>query len=192
MKVLRAADIERAFSLMGEYLRDRKTFGEISVYGGSAILFQFDWRQGTQDVDAVITSDGNHGLVRKAADMAAGTLGLERSWLSEAVAQYARRGGDATALKLIGLYPKSGNPGLRVSAAKPEYLLAMKLAALQRMVADDRDFLDAQHIASDIGLRSRAELEAVYNSFFPDDPMPFRAGLRLDELAAALTSKKAD
>jgi hypothetical protein len=42
--------IRRAFSIMGEFLRDRKTVGEIAVYGGSAILLQFDWRTTTHDV----------------------------------------------------------------------------------------------------------------------------------------------
>ena len=36
------ATIEKAFQIMGQYLLDRKTLGEIAIYGGSAILFQFD------------------------------------------------------------------------------------------------------------------------------------------------------
>jgi hypothetical protein len=37
--------IEEAFRIMGQYLLDRKTLGEIAIYGGSAILFQLDWRR---------------------------------------------------------------------------------------------------------------------------------------------------
>ena len=39
------AKIEEAFRIMGQYLLDRKTLGEIAIYGGSVILFQFDWRK---------------------------------------------------------------------------------------------------------------------------------------------------
>jgi hypothetical protein len=37
--------IEEAFRIMGQYLLDRKALGEIAIYGGSAILLQFDWRR---------------------------------------------------------------------------------------------------------------------------------------------------
>jgi hypothetical protein len=85
MKNLTLDEIKRAFSIMGEFLRDKKTLGEIAVYGGGAILLQFRWRGSTRNIDATVISDGNHGLVRQAADQAAavlGLLGLERSWLS--------------------------------------------------------------------------------------------------------------
>ena len=68
MKSLDLAEIKHAFSIMGEFLRDKKTVGEIAVYGGGAILLQFRWRGSTRDVDATVISDGNHGLVRQAAD----------------------------------------------------------------------------------------------------------------------------
>ena len=45
--------ITRAFGVMGRYLRERHTVGEIALYGGSAILLQFPWRKATEDVDAV-------------------------------------------------------------------------------------------------------------------------------------------
>jgi hypothetical protein len=64
MKKLTSDEIKHAFSIMGEFLRDKKTVGEIAVYGGRAILLQFRWRDSTRDVDAVVVSDGNHGLVR--------------------------------------------------------------------------------------------------------------------------------
>src|SRR5262249_34474629 len=83
--------IEEAFRIMGEYLLDRKTLGEIAIYGGSAILFQFEWRRTSEDVDARIISEGNHGLVSGAAAEAAKRLGLQRSWLNENVTIYAKK-----------------------------------------------------------------------------------------------------
>lgn len=79
-KVLDADTMRLGFTIMGQYLRDRKTLGEIAVFGGSAIILQFEWmRKGTNDVDAVITSVGNHGMVQAASDEAARQLGLDRS-----------------------------------------------------------------------------------------------------------------
>ena len=53
------AKIEEAFRIIGQYLLDRKTLGEIAIYGGSAILLQFDWRKTSLDVDARVTSEHN-------------------------------------------------------------------------------------------------------------------------------------
>ena len=189
MKRLAAEEIRRAFSIMGEFLRDRKTLGEIAVYGGSAIMLQFDWRASTQDVDAMVVSAGNHGLVREAADRAARELGLERSWMSEAVAQYTSRAADASSLTFAGLYPESGTPGLRVLVARPDYLLAMKLAALAREAADDRDFDDARKLAAATGAKTVEQLEKVFLDYFPAEQLPGRARLRLPDLARAIANE---
>jgi len=186
MKKLTLDEIKRAFSIMGEFLRDKKTVGEIAVYRCSAILLQFRWRHSTRDVDAIVVSDGNHGLVRQAADQAAIILGLERSWLSEAVSHYTSAGANASGLTFSGLYPETGRPGLRVVVAKPEYLLAMKLAALQRQTAEDRDFDDARRLATELGATSVDDLERAYHAFFPKEILPERAKLRLAELESAI------
>jgi hypothetical protein len=186
MKNLTLDEIKRAFSIMGEFLRDKKTVGEIAVYGGGAILLQFRWRGSTRDIDATVISDGNHGLVRQAADQAAAVLGMERSWLSEAVSHYTSMDANASGLALSGFYPASGRPGLRVAVAKPEYLLAMKLAALQRQTAEDRDFEDARRLAVELGIATVDDLEKSYQAFFPGEKLPERAKLRLPELESAI------
>ena len=68
---LNGAKIEEAFGIIGQYLLDRKTLGEIAIYGGSAILFQFDWRKSSLEVDARVTSERNHGIVIDAVHEAA-------------------------------------------------------------------------------------------------------------------------
>jgi len=126
--------IEEAFRIMGQYLLDRNTLGEIAIYGGSAILFQFDWRRTSEDVDARILS--GHDLVTRAAEAAAKQLDLPRSWLDESVAMYARRHEEEGDRIFVGVYPSPERVGLRVVAAKPSYILAMKLSALERSTAD--------------------------------------------------------
>jgi hypothetical protein len=94
--------IEEAFRFRGQYLLDRKTLGEIAIYRGSAILFQFDWRKTSLDVDARVISAGNHTLVIEAVHETARRLDLPRSWLNESVAVYARRGEDEHDRVLVG------------------------------------------------------------------------------------------
>jgi putative NIF3 family GTP cyclohydrolase 1 type 2 len=67
-KLLDRATIEKAFRFMGRYLLDRKTLGEIAIYGGSAILLQFDWRKASRDVDARVTSDSSHSRLGELAE----------------------------------------------------------------------------------------------------------------------------
>jgi hypothetical protein len=97
--------IEQAFRIMGQYLLDRKVLGEIAIYGGSAILFQFGWRKTSQDVDARVISDSNHGLVIEAVREAAKQLDLPHSWLSESVSIYTRRDEGIADRVFIGVYP---------------------------------------------------------------------------------------
>jgi hypothetical protein len=188
-KLLDRDTIEKAFRLMGQYLLERKALGEIAIYGGSAILFQFDWRKVSRDVDARVTSERSHGVVIDAAANAAMQLGLPRSWLSENVAMYARRGERETDRISLGLYPSPERFGLRVTAAKPSYILAMKLNALERATIDDRDYEDAVNLGIECGVSSVDELRAVFRQFFPDEDLPLRATLRLEELASDIRAK---
>jgi hypothetical protein len=183
------AKIEEAFRIMGQYLLDRKTLGEVAIYGGSAILFQFDWRKTSRDVDAQVISTGNHGAVIDAVRFAASRLGLSSSWLGESVTSYARRGESDADRVLIGLYPSPERFGLRVLAARPEYILAMKLQALERVTADDRDFDDAVHLAIACRADTVDKLRDVFRKYFGEQNLPYRAELRLNELAAAIQTR---
>jgi hypothetical protein len=186
---LNRAKIEEAFRIIGQYLLDRKTLGEIAIYGGSAILFQFDWRKTSLDVDARVTSERNHGAVIDAVHEAAKQLHLPRSWLNESVTIYARRGeGDVDRI-LVGLYPSSERFGLRVTAAKPEYILAMKLKALDRVTTDDRDFQDAVALGIECGITTIDQMHDVYRKFFGSEELPTTAHLRLSALIEAIRAR---
>jgi hypothetical protein len=186
---LNRAKIEEAFRIMGQYLLDRKTLGEVAIYGGSAILFQFDWRKTSLDVDARVTSERNHGIIIDAVHEAAKQLHLPRSWLNESVAIYARRGeGDADRI-LIGLYPSPERFGLRVTAAKPEYILAMKLKALDRVTADDRDFQDAVGRGIECGVITIDQMHDVYRKFFGSEELPTAGQLRFSGLIEAIRAR---
>lgn len=102
------------------------------------------------------------------------------------MSQYTSEEGDRAGLTLAGMYPETGNPGLRVVVAKPEYLLAMKLSALQRETSGDRDFEDARRLAIELGAVSIDDLEKVYFDYFPSDPLPDRARRRLSDLESAI------
>jgi hypothetical protein len=66
--------LERAFTRLGQILRERRVTGEIAVFGGAVIVLGFDPQVRTQDVDAMITE--GHGQVVKAQELVGTELGL--------------------------------------------------------------------------------------------------------------------
>jgi hypothetical protein len=188
-KQLDRAKIEEAFRIMGQYLLDRKVLGEITVYGGSAIILQFDWRTFSMDVDATVISASNHGVVMDAVRYAANRLDLASSWLNESVTMYARRAEQDADRVFVGTYPSPDRVGLRVMAAKPSYILAMKLKALERATADDRDYQDAIALGVACGVTTVDGLREVFRKFFADEELPYAAELRLRDLSKAIQAK---
>jgi hypothetical protein len=84
---------------------------------------------------------------------------------------YVAVGGDPAAPHVFD------HPGLRVSAASPEHLLAMKVMAARR-----RDGEDISYLVRHLGLRTMAEVLEVCAAVFPDQPVPDRARLILEDL----------
>jgi hypothetical protein len=63
-------------------------------------------------------------------------------------------------------------------AAKPAYILAMKLKALERTTADDRDYRDAVKLGIACGATTADGLRDVFRKLFPDEALPLVAELR--------------
>ncbi|GAA0337046.1 hypothetical protein GCM10010151_28420 [Actinoallomurus spadix] len=131
----------------------------------------YDARRSTRDIDAVFEP---HGIVLDEAQNTAKELGLPPWWLNEQASVYVAPGGDPSARRVFD------HPGLRVSAASPEHLLAMKIMAARRRDADDIRFL-----AEQLKLQSAAEALAVCAEVFPDEAVSDRARLVLEDIFAA-------
>jgi hypothetical protein len=179
-----------AFEVMGRYLHERGLVGEIAVYGGTAILLQFPWRSATEDVDVTIRTDDREGTIKDAAAFAAIRFGLPDDWLNNYVGGFTPATESEAFFSAYGAYPRGEMPGLRVFLAKPEYLCAMKLKALQRESLDDRDFEDAARLASEIGIETAEELAGLFASFFPEEALDPGAAARLPQLAENIRSRK--
>ena len=128
----------------------------------------YDARRATRDIDDVVLP---HGVVLEEAHALAAELGLPRWWLNEQASVYVAPGGDAEA-------PLSfDHPGLRVSTASPEHLLAMKAVA-----ARHRDIEDLRVLIGVLALTSVDEVIAIFSRVFPDEVLPDRARLALEDL----------
>lgn len=166
--LLGRAAIEDAFRRLGDRLVRRDVVADVYIFGGAAMALAYDARRATRDIDAVFKP---HGVVLEEAWAVADELGLPRWWLNEQASTYVAPGGDAAAPHVFD------HPGLRVSAASPEHLLAMKVLAARRRDTEDISFL-VKHLR----LSSVAEVLAVCAEVFPDEPVPDRARMILEDL----------
>ncbi len=128
----------------------------------------YDARRATRDIDAVFVP---HGVVLEEARTVAEKLGLPPWWLNEQGSAYVAPGGDPEAPRIFD------HPGLRLSAASPRHLLAMKVLASRPPDAEDIAFL-----VKALDLRTVDDIFAVFAEVFPDEPVPARARLLLEDV----------
>ncbi|WP_348774166.1 DUF6036 family nucleotidyltransferase [Micromonospora sp. WMMD1155] len=141
---------------------------DLYIFGGAAMAMAYDARRATRDIDAVFQP---HGIVLDEARAVADDLGLPQWWLNEQASVYVAAGGDPEAPRVFD------HPGLRVSAASPEHLLAMKVLAARRRDAEDIRFL-VEHL----GLNSPEEVLGLCAEIFPEEEVPGRARLVLEDV----------
>jgi len=138
--LLGRAELERAFTHLGERLVRRGVVADIFVVGGAAMALAYDAARVTRDVDARFLP---HGIVLEEARHVANDLGLPPWWLNEQASVYIYGKDD------LGKRRVFDHPGLRVMAASPQHIFAMKALA-----ARTRDIDDLRLLASVIGVES--------------------------------------
>jgi hypothetical protein len=106
----------------------------------------------------------------KKHDVAA-ELGLPNWWLNEQASSYVAPGGDPSPSRVFD------HPGLRVFAASPEHLLAMKALA-----ARPRDAQDIKRLTEVLDLHTVPDVLALVRSVFPEEEPPARLALLLEDV----------
>jgi predicted nucleotidyltransferase len=166
--LLDRAGIEEAFRRLGERLAKRGVVADLYVFGGAAMALAYDSRRATRDVDALFKP---HGIVLEEALAVAAELGLPRWWLNEQASSYVAPGGDPAASRAFD------HPGLRVFAASPEHLLAMKAFA-----ARPRDAEDIRQLTQLLGPAQRRRRPRISKRNLSGRRPPARLRLLLEDI----------
>ena len=166
--LLDRAQLERAFTALGERLVRRGVVADVFVVGGAAMALAYDATRVTRDVDSLFIP---HGVVLEEARDVAEDLGLPPWWLNEQASVYISGKDDPGKRRVFD------HPGLRVTAASPRHIFAMKALA-----ARTRDIDDLRLLADIIGIDSAGTALRIVEEFFPDEPVPPRATAVLQEL----------
>jgi hypothetical protein len=128
----------------------------------------YDATRATRDVDSLFVP---HGIVLEEARNVAEDLGLPPWWLNEQASVYISGKDDPGKRRVFD------HPGLRVTAASPKHIFAMKAIA-----ARTRDIDDIRLLAGIIGVDSVEAALQICRDFFPDEAVSPRAVAVLEEL----------
>ena len=166
--LLDRVQLERAFTALGERLVRRGVVADVFVVGGAAMALAYDATRVTRDVDSLFVP---HGVVLEEARNVAQDLGLPAWWLNEQASLYISGKDDPGRRRVFD------HPGLRVTAASPRHIFAMKALA-----ARTRDVDDLRLLAGIIAVDSAEMALQICAEFFPDEQIPPRAAAVLREL----------
>lgn len=159
---MRRLELIAALDEVAEILSSRSVTARVYIVGGAAMALAYDSERFTHDIDAVIL-DG-HGAVIAAVHEVARRRGLPMSWLNEQASSYVPRGEDRRGLVVFD------HPSLRVIAASPERMLAMKC-----MSARPTDIPDLRLLVDMLGYSTPAQVVDTTAALFPDEAMPERS-----------------
>jgi len=181
MAKLTARQIEDGLRAVGEKARAAGMVLEIAVYGGSAIVLAFNFREATRDVDVVVSGDPRP-LRRYAAEVAR-DKGWDEDWMNDAVKGFVSSR-SAAGLRAFRSYPDEADPGLRVLVPTAEYLLAMKCLAMRIDAADDsHDAEDIRNLMRETGRRTAEELIEIVEKFYPANLVTPRVAFGIEQIA---------
>jgi hypothetical protein len=90
--LLGRAELERAFSALGDRLVRRGVVADLFIVGGAAMALAYDADRVTRDVDATFVP---HGVVLEEARNVADAMGLPPWWLNEQASAYVSTQNDA-------------------------------------------------------------------------------------------------
>ncbi len=166
--------IEAALAAMNARLEAAEVIGEISIFGGSAMVLAFDAREATRDVDAVFRPPE---LFRRAAAEVADELSLPEDWLNDGVKGFVSSVQDYVADDM----PQFSH--LRVIRPSAAYLLAMKcMAARVEGYGAPGDVADVRFLVRHLGLRTTEQVLEIVGRYYPPERIAVKTQYFVEEV----------
>lgn len=172
---------------LGVALAKENRIAEIAIYGGSAIMLTFGFRDATHDADYVPVSGDTRRMVELAKQIAT-SHDAPSDWINDSVETFKS---DHAQHQFFGDFPRNnprGRTGLRVMTAVPEYLFAMKAIAM-RDAFSTSDFKDAWDLIDACGIRNIEAAKALVEKFYPGK-LPRRNELLIEDIFETKRAKK--
>ena len=163
---------------LGQHLAEQGVTMEIALYGGAAIMMHFEKdRDSTSDIDYVL-----RGNTKSVLNDAINDIGhkhcLGGNWMNDAVEIFVAP--NANHLHM-GDFPRDGECGLRVYAASPEFLLALKVMSA-RCSLTTKDWQDIWNLADHLGIKDAGTCVEIARTYDPEFTLDTHKMLRLEDL----------
>ena len=163
-------DIRRLFELLNEELGRNGVRGEVNLVGGAVMCLVFDARPSTRDVDALFRPISE---LREAAARVALQADVPSDWLNDGVKGFLSPKGEFD--------PYLDLPHLAVFTAQPEYLLALKCAAM-RIGEGFRDEADVRFLLRALNIERYEDAVEIVLRYFDEKRIPQKTWYALEEL----------
>jgi hypothetical protein len=170
---LSKADIDRLLRALNAELAVQKIEAELYLVGGAVLCLVLDARAATRDVDAFFKPGK---AVRAAAARVAAAYGLPETWLNDSVKGFFSEYGTFTVYLQL--------EHLRVFAADPAYLLAMKCLSA-RIGEEFHDIADIRYLLRYLNVTDVEQAKAIIGRYYPLDRFPQKTLYLLEELLEA-------
>ena len=167
---LRRDEIRRLFVLLDAELGSRAVNGEVYLVGGAVMCLALNARDSTADVDGLFVPAQ---AVREAAARVAITAGVSEQWLNDAVKAFLSLNAEFDEYLEL--------EHLRVFTARPEYLLAMKCAAM-RLGEPFHDLDDVRFLLRYLNIVNADEATRIVTRYFDERQILPKTRLALKEL----------
>ena len=174
----------KALTDLGEILFLSGKMAEIAVFGGSALMLMFDYRQATRDVDAVFFSDKTE--LNSAIITIAEKYNFDNDWINDGVKGFVNESVHDT-LKIFRSFPDEDHPGLRIFLPSAEYILSMKCLAMRTEIGSS-DISDIKILLKKCSIDSPEELFDLIAMFYPKAHIPPKTQFGILELFEELRS----
>jgi hypothetical protein len=172
---LTKTQIIEALRRLGELAQAEGIILEVSLYGGAVFSLVYGSRDSTLDVDALVRPTE---IARRLAVQVAKELELPEDWLNDQVRFFLSEKEAKRRLK-----GDEFGPGLQVSVPTAAYLLALKLRACRPPLPGYAgDYEDIRFLLRKMGLHALAEVELIFDRFFPQDGFSNEQRLVIAEL----------
>jgi len=161
-------EILAAFTRLNKELAHQNIHGEIGVVGGAAMVLAFNARGSTKDVDAIFEPSAK---IRKAAELVAKEMGLDKDWINDAVKGFLP--GDPNEKKIL-----IKKDHLTVWVPEPQYFLAMKGISAR---FDTQDAQDLKFLIKHLKIKSKEEVLDVIQGYYPKNRIPAKTQFFIEE-----------
>lgn len=179
---LRRSEIVRALTRLGELCADSESKVELAIYGGTVMMFAFDFRRATKDVDAIFRPVE---VVEPLIAQVAKEMALPSDWMNSAVKDFVGK------REALTPFPELAVPGIMVTRPSAEYLLAMKCMAA-RLPTPFRagDIDDLKFLLRKLAVTTIGRVEQIVAEYYGGRPLEESKRWLLEKLIEEVRCEK--